>query len=354
MAPVVRQIEKHTDRFEHVLLATAQHREMLEQVLSVFEMRPDINLDLMQENQSLGDFASRAMKALSNSLAESRADAVLIEGDTTTVMVAAISAFYLGIPVGHVEAGLRSFDLRNPFPEEINRRIAGCVAQLHFAPTERARSNLLNEGVNPDNIFVTGNTIVDALQMIPLTGSFESRELDTIDFYGKRAVLVTAHRRENHGAPLRSICAALRRLAETVPALEIVYPVHLNPNVRQVVYQQLEGIGNVHLVSPISYTDLLKVMSVCFLILTDSGGIQEEAPSLHKPVLVLREVTERPEVIEAGAGKIVGTDTERIVAEVTRLLNDPSEYGRMSNVENPFGDGHAAEKIVAALEQRLC
>jgi UDP-N-acetylglucosamine 2-epimerase (non-hydrolysing) len=280
-------------------------------------------------------------------------DAVLVQGDTTTVMVASLAAFYQGIKVGHVEAGLRSFDRQNPFPEEINRRITGCLADWHFAPTERAGKNLINEGVSPENVFVTGNTIVDALRSIRLEDAFENRQLDAVDFDRRRVLLVTAHRRENQGPPLASICGALKTLAARYENVEVVYPVHLNPNVRGMVFDLLGSTPRIRLVDPLSYGDLLRVMKRCCLILTDSGGIQEEAPSFGKPVLVLREVTERPEAVDCGAAKIVGTDNQRIVCEAARLLDDPAELERMRAAKNPFGDGHAAERIVQILESRL-
>jgi len=353
MAPVVRELNRRAGEFEQVVVATAQHRELLDQILATFEIEPDIDLDLMQHDQSLSDFASRSLKALSNLFSELKPRAVLIQGDTTTVMTAALAAFYNNLIVGHVEAGLRSFDRRNPFPEEINRRVASCLVDMHFAPTERARRNLLDEGTPAENIFVTGNTIVDALRSIPLEGDFKDDRLNRLDFEGRRVLLVTAHRRENQGEPLRSICQGLRMLAERFDDVEIVYPVHPNPNVLGIVERELNGVRGINLVDPVSYNDLLKLMSRCCLILTDSGGIQEEAPSFHKPVLVLREVTERPEVVEAGAGRLVGTDSERVVEEVARLLSDPRAYREMSEAENPFGDGLAGQRIVEALARRL-
>ena len=353
MAPVVLELERRRSEFDHVLVTTSQHREMLFPALAMFGMKPDINLDLMQENQTLGSFASRSLSSLSNLFDELKPQMILIQGDTTTVMTAALAAFYLGIRVGHVEAGLRSFRRRNPFPEEINRRIAGCVADLHFAPTERARENLLREGVSAKDVFVTGNTIVDALQSIPPVDTFDEPRLGSIDYDAGRVLLVTAHRRENHGPNLKSICAALKMLASRFDDLEIVFPVHLNPNVRGMVYEELGQTPRIHLTEPVSYRDLLGIMSRCYLILTDSGGIQEEAISFHKPVLVLREVTERPEVVEVGAGKVIGVDAQRIVDEVSSLMTDERRYKQMSTAENPFGDGHAAERIVNILAERL-
>jgi UDP-N-acetylglucosamine 2-epimerase (non-hydrolysing) len=353
MAPVVHALTACSDRFEHKLVSTPQHREMLECVFRVFGIKPDVDLQLMRPDQRLAHFAARALSSLSDLFAELTPDAILVQGDTTTVMSAALAAFYHGVKVGHVEAGLRSFDRRNPFPEEINRKVAGCVADLHFAPTAGAKANLLREGVPAESVFVTGNTIVDALQTVRLDGAFENPRLSSLGREGHRLLLVTAHRRENHGAPLGSICQALRTLVETFDDVEIVYPVHLNPNVLGPVREALGGISRVHLVEPVSYVDLLRLMQKCYLILSDSGGIQEEAPSFHKPVLVLRETTERPEVIEAGAGRIVGTNPNVIVAEASRLLRDTDAYRAMCSAKNPFGDGRAAERIADILERTL-
>jgi UDP-N-acetylglucosamine 2-epimerase (non-hydrolysing) len=353
MAPVIKELQRNSGAFEHRLLTTAQHREMLDQVLAVFNIIPDVDLKLMEHNQDLAAFASRSLHSLSDKLAELSPDAVLVQGDTTTVMTSALAAFYQGIRVGHVEAGLRSFDRRNPFPEEINRRVAGCLSDFHFAPTERARQNLLSEGVPAEHVFVTGNTIVDALQSIRLEGGFDDARINKVDFQNRRVILVTAHRRENHGGPLRAVCRALKRMVASFDDVEIVYPVHLNPNVSGPVRDELSDTPRIHLIDPVSYIDLLKLMSRCYLILTDSGGIQEEAPSFRKPVLVLREVTERPEVIEVGAGKIVGTDAERIFDEAEGLLGDSARYQLMTSAKNPFGDGQASKRIVSVLAELL-
>jgi UDP-N-acetylglucosamine 2-epimerase (non-hydrolysing) len=349
MAPVILELRRATDRFEHLLLRTAQHREMLDSVFRAFSIKPDLDLNLMQPNQSLADLTARAITALGQVFAKQVPDIVLVHGDTTTVMCAALSAFYHGIPVGHVEAGLRSFNRQQPFPEEVNRRIVSAAADLHFAPTERARANLLREGMAPESVFVTGNTIVDALRQMPVDGPFEAESLRRLPLTGRRVLLVTAHRRENHGGPLREICRALRTLAETISDIETVYPVHLNPNVQGMARAELGSQARIHLVEPLTYADLLRLMDRSWLILTDSGGIQEEAPSFHKPVLILRETTERPEVVEVGAGRIVGTHADRIVAETTRLLNDPKAYAQMSSAPNPFGDDNAARRIVEIL-----
>jgi UDP-N-acetylglucosamine 2-epimerase (non-hydrolysing) len=353
MAPVVRALRDRPEQFQTTVVSTGQHREMLEQVLSAFGIRPDVDLGLMQRDQGLAEFAARSLSAVSRLIADLKPDAILVQGDTTSVMTAALAAFYNGVKVGHVEAGLRSFDRRNPFPEEINRRVAGCVADLHFAPTEGARANLLREGVPPASVFVTGNTIVDALRSIRLDGDFENASLSSAPFGTNRVLLVTAHRRENHGAALLSICQALKALVERFDDVQVIYPVHLNPNVTGPVREVLGSTPRVRLIDPVSYGDLLRLMKRSYLILTDSGGIQEEAPSFQKPVLILRDVTERPEVVEAGAGKIVGTETHRIVEEAARLLSDPAAYQAMTSARNPFGDGRAAERIVDILAESL-
>ncbi|NOT61736.1 MAG: UDP-N-acetylglucosamine 2-epimerase (non-hydrolyzing) [Acidobacteria bacterium] len=351
MMPVVKALQQRHELFQHVLVSTAQHREMLDQVLQVFGVTPDIDLQLMQPNQSLGSFASKSLGQLFELFGELQPQVILIQGDTTTVTMAGLAAFYQGIAVGHVEAGLRTFDIHNPFPEEMNRKIAGCVATLHFAPTELSRRNLMREGVPVENIFVTGNTVVDALKMLPLPARFEDDALHALELESKRLMLVTAHRRENHGEPLRNICQALQQIARRFDDIKIIFPVHLNPNVRALVHRELQGIANVHLVEPAGYNDLRKLIESSYLILTDSGGIQEEAPSFNKPVLILRETTERPEIIQCGAGRLVGTNTDRIVEEVTRLLTDSYAYTAMTMVENPFGDGQAADRIALVLQE---
>lgn len=353
MAPVMRELERRADRFAPTLITTGQHREMLDQVLKVFDLRPQIDLGLMEPAQRLARLTARALTALSELFEELQPDAVLVQGDTTTALAAAMAAFYQGVRVGHVEAGLRSFNRRSPFPEEMNRRVAACVADLHFAPTEGARCNLIGEGVTPESIFVTGNTIVDALNACPVGEVFDDDRLARVDYADRRVLLVTAHRRESFGAPLRAICRALNRIVRQCDDVEIIYPVHLNPEVRRLVEAEIGATSRIHLVAPTSYGDLLRLMRRCYFILTDSGGIQEEAPSFHKPVLVLRDVTERPELIAANAGRLVGTDTNRILVETLRLLNDASAYEAMSRADNPFGDGHAAERIARILAEQL-
>jgi UDP-N-acetylglucosamine 2-epimerase (non-hydrolysing) len=351
MAPVVRQL-KSTPGIESFVCVTAQHRQMLDQVLDLFAISPDVDLDLMREDQSLSRLSAAIFTALDPVLTEYRPDWVLVQGDTTTVAIAALLAYYRRIKVGHVEAGLRTHDKWQPFPEEINRRVAGVAADLHFAPTEWARQNLLREGVADRQIALTGNPVIDALQVVaaqPMPESVGSllRKLN-IEEKGKRLILVTAHRRENFGDPLENICAALKQLASRGD-LEIVYPVHLNPNVQEPVNRLLGGVPHVTLLPPMDYLPLVHLMKRAALVLTDSGGIQEEAPAFGIPVLVLREVTERPEGVQSGTLKLVGTDSHRIEAEASRLLDNPTEYTRMAKAVNPFGDGHAAEKIVHAL-----
>jgi len=351
MAPVVRALDARPDVFHHSVVSTGQHREMLMQILDVFGIVPEIDLALMAPNQRLSDLTSRTLASVSDLFERVEPDVVLVQGDTTTVMCAALAAFYLGIDVGHVEAGLRSRDMRNPFPEELNRRVAGLAATLHFAPTARACADLEREGVDPSRIFRTGNTVVDALQMLPLDVPFEERALDDVRFDDRRVMLVTTHRRESHGAPLRRTCSAIQELVSSYDDLEVVLPVHLNPNVRGVVQEMLDDIPRVHLVSPLGYVDLLKVLSRSHLVLTDSGGIQEEAPSFGKPVVVLRERTERPELIEAGLGWLVGTDPVAIVERASALLDNEELYANVAAAENPFGDGRAAPRIADILAQ---
>ena len=350
LAPVILELQKHPDRIESRVCVTAQHREMLDQVLAWFRIAPDYDLDLMQPNQALAEYASRALVAVSNILAQMRPDVILVQGDTTTVMMAALAAFYRRIPMGHVEAGLRTRDRYNPFPEEINRRVAGVLATYHFAPTERAAAALRAEQVPSEHIYVTGNTVVDALQMTV----HQPVDLD-LGFCtdGPRLVLVTAHRRESFGPPFESLCLALRDLAERNSDVEIVYPVHLNPNVREPVWRILADQPRVHLLEPLRYEQFVHLMARSYLILTDSGGIQEEAPVLGKPTLVMRDTTERPEAIEAGTARLVGTDRARIVAEAERLLHDTEAYQAMAQKGSPFGDGHAAQRIVDILLRNI-
>jgi UDP-N-acetylglucosamine 2-epimerase (non-hydrolysing) len=350
LAPVVLEMQRRTG-FDSLTCVTAQHRELLDQVNSMFGIRPDFDLDLMRENQSLSALTARVFSDLPSVFEQVKPDWVLVQGDTTTVMAAALTAFYHRVRVGHVEAGLRTYDKWQPFPEEVNRKVAGVVADLHFAPTEIARQNLLAEGAPPEAVHVTGNTIIDALQAVA-SQPFD-REHSAVKQVpdGRRLVLVTAHRRENFGQPLSEICRAIRTLAEDESlGLHFVYPVHPNPNVTEVVYPALGECENITLLEPVDYRTLIDLMSRSSLVLTDSGGIQEEAPAFGVPVLVMRAVTERPEGIEAGVAKLVGADYERIVAEATRLIRDPAAYAGMSKAVNPYGDGQAARRIVDLLE----
>jgi len=353
MAPVIQALAA-VPQIESKVCVTAQHREMLDQVLDLFKIKPDVDLNLMRPDQSLPELTAEILIHLDPVLVQIQPDWILIQGDTTTVMAAALLGFYHHIHIGHVEAGLRTGDKWQPFPEEIHRRIAGVVADLHFAPTQHSRENLLAEGVPDWRIAVTGNPAVDALQAITrMPPSAEAQALlEKLDIRpgGRQLILVTAHRRENFGKPLEDICQALRILAETYPQrLQIVYPVHLNPNVQEPVHRLLGGIPNITLLAPLDNLPMVSLMKNATLVLTDSGGVQEEATSLKIPALVLREKTERPEGVTAGVLKLVGTDTGRIVAEARNLLDHREAYLAMANVENPFGDGHAAEKIVQAL-----
>lgn len=357
MAPIVRALRQARE-IEARVCTTAQHRQMLDQVLSVFQIRPDYDLDLMRENQSLAELSAAIFTGLDPVLTEFNPDWVLVQGDTTTVAIASLLAYYRRVRVGHVEAGLRTRDKWQPFPEEINRRIAGVIADLHFAPTDWARQNLLREGVADRAIVVTGNPVIDALHFAASKPEPESvrQLLQAVEAKGgpaeasrrKSLILVTAHRRENFGRPLEQICLALKRLAARGD-VEIIYAVHLNPNVDGPVRDMLGAVAHITLTPPLEYLPLVHLMRRARLILTDSGGIQEEAPAFGVPVLVMREVTERPEGIEAGSLKLVGTDADRIVAEAGRLLDDVNAYARMSKATNPYGDGHAAERILKAL-----
>ena len=352
LAPVIRRLRERPERFEPVVITTSQHREMLAQAMHAFQLSSDIDLGLSHHNQTLADFTARALLALTGSFREIQPDVLLVQGDTSTVIAASLAAFYFGVPIGHVEAGLRSGDTRRPFPEEVNRRMTSCVTDLHFAPTALARENLLCERIPAEQIYVTGNTIVDALEEIRHDGVFDDASLNALDWDHRRVILATVHRRENLGQNLRDICAAFRRIVELHPEVQIVIPVHLNPLVREIVFAELSGVGSISLLEPLAYHDLIEVMRRSVLVCTDSGGIQEEAPALRKPVLILRTVTERPEVVESRFGELVGTDRELIVSEVHRLLTDQSAYGSMTAGKNPFGDGHAAARIADILEER--
>ena len=355
MAPVVKALENHPQISSRVCV-TAQHRQMLDQVLDLFQIRPDIDLDLMKPDQSLAELTAAVFAGLDPVLIQVSPDWVLVQGDTTTVMAASLLAYYHRTQVGHVEAGLRTYDKWQPFPEEINRRVAGVVADLHFAPTEWSKQNLLGEGVPESRVVVTGNPVIDAIQMVadrPPTPEVRAL-LSSLGLQektgGRRLVLITAHRRENFGRPLENICLALRSLAETYRnTVQFVYPVHLNPNVQEPVKRLLGGIPNLTLLPPLDYLPMVHLLKRASLVLTDSGGLQEEAPGFGVPVLVLREVTERPEGVEAGTVRLVGTDPDRIIQEARRLLDDPETHAAMSRAVNPYGDGHAAGRIVQAI-----
>jgi UDP-N-acetylglucosamine 2-epimerase (non-hydrolysing) len=353
LAPVVRALAAWPELFETVVIATSQHREMLAQAMAAMEITPDVDLGLTHANRTLAEFTAHAMLALTQCLADMEPDLLLVQGDTSTVAAAVLAAFYQSIPIGHVEAGLRSGDMHRPFPEEANRRIASVATDLHFAPTELARQHLLGEGIPSSDVYVTGNTVVDALASVPPRIHFDDPALDRVDWSGKRVLLVTVHRRESLGENLHGLCEAFRRILATHPDTHVVFPVHLNPRVREVVYHDLREVDGVTLLEPLSYPDLLEVMRRCYLVLSDSGGIQEEAPSMRKPILILRTVTERPEVVESGFGRLVGTDPDGVVAAASALLRDEAAYHRMTSGTNPFGDGHAAERIVQAIVERF-
>jgi len=348
MAPVILALQSQLWA-KVCVLATAQHRNMLDQVLQFFEIRPDVDLDIMQPNQQLSKLTARLLLNIDDVLCAEKPDLVLAQGDTTTVMTMALACFYNRIPFGHVEAGLRTWDMQYPFPEEGNRVIAGRLARWHFSPTRRSRRNLLREGVSDASITVTGNTVIDALFMAAGKNPSLPIELDP----GQRMVLVTAHRRENFGEPFKQVCRALRRLSERNPNVQFVYPVHPNPNVFDVAQKMLGGIKNFFLCEPLDYAPFIAAMMRSHIILTDSGGVQEEAPALGKPVLVLRDETERPEAVEEGVVKLVGPNYRRIVEETQRLLDDESAYRAMARGVSPYGDGHAAERIVGVLQEHF-
>ena len=354
MAPVVHALKLEADV---KVCVTAQHREMLDQVLDLFEITPDYDLDIMKPGQDLFDVTSNVLLGIKKVLQSERPDIVLVHGDTTTSMATAMAAFYLQIPVGHVEAGLRTHNINSPFPEEFNRQLTSRITNFHFAPTEIARQNLLDENVEDSKIYVTGNTVIDALlSMVEKARSvdFSAELLKTVPILGQkgaaRIILVTGHRRENFGQGFEDICQALRDIATENPEVHIVYPVHLNPNVREPVDRILSGIDNVHLIEPMAYLTFVKLMDMSYLILTDSGGIQEEAPSLGKPVLVMRDTTERPEAVEAGTVKLVGTNKEEIVKMVNQLLTNKDNYAQMSKAHNPYGKGDAGKVICDILK----
>ena len=358
MAPLVKALQKDTEHFETRVCVTAQHRQMLDQVLEVFGITPEYDLNIMAPNQDLYDITAKVLMGLREVLKDFRPDTVLVHGDTTTSMAASLAAFYMQIPVGHVEAGLRTYNMLSPWPEEMNRQGTDRICTYYFAPTEQSKKNLLQENIDEKKIFITGNTVIDALLMavdiISSTPGMEEKIAKEFQEKGytvgnREYILVTGHRRENFGEGFLHICKAIKELAALHPDMDIVYPVHLNPNVQKPVYELLSGVDNVYLISPLDYLPFIYAMQHSTLLLTDSGGVQEEAPSLGKPVLVMRDTTERPEAVEAGTVKLVGTDAEAIVSNVTALLQDKEMYKRMSETHNPYGDGQACERIMVAL-----
>jgi len=349
MAPLVKELEKHSE-IESIVCVTAQHREMLDQVLELFEIKPDYDLDIMKERQTLTGITTRVLEGMEKVLEEAKPDIVLVHGDTSTSFVAALAAFYKQIKVGHVEAGLRTFNKYEPFPEEMNRKLTGSLADLHFSPTPLAKGNLLAERVGQEHIYVTGNTVIDAIRhTVEEDYCFTVDELNNIDYNKRRVIAMTAHRRENLGQPLQNICEAVKQTVLENPDVEVVYAVHKNPAVREVAFGVLGSLERVHLVEPLDLKDMHNLLKRSYLVLTDSGGLQEEVPSLGKPVLVLRNVTERPEGVEAGTLKLAGIEQETIYNLTKELLNDKEQYAKMAEAKNPFGDGKASERIVQAL-----
>ncbi len=361
MAPLYHGLKRYPDEFEVLVCVTAQHREMLDQVLKVFEIIPDIDLNLMKPGQDLFDVSASVLLNMREVLKKHKPDILLVHGDTTTSLASAMSGFYLNITVGHVEAGLRTYDVNSPFPEEFNRQVTSKISKWHFAPTEFSKKNLLEEGVKEANIIVTGNTVIDALLWVLNRIDSDSQRLNKVvillntslpfDWRNKCFVLITGHRRENFGDGFLQICEALKEVALSYPKVHFVYPVHLNPNVQEPVNSILAGLDNVHLIAPMDYEPFVFLLKHCYLVLTDSGGIQEEAPSLGKPVLVMREVTERPEAIKAGTVRLVGANRKKIVAELSELLENKASHELMSQAHNPYGDGIAVERIISVLRK---
>lgn len=349
MAPLVKELEKR-EEIDSKVCVTAQHREMLDQVLNLFDITPDFDLNIMKTKQTLTGITNKVLEGLEEVFMEEKPDMILVHGDTTTTFAGALAAFYQQVKVGHVEAGLRTFNKYFPFPEEMNRKLTGSLADLHFAPTKGSKKNLLREGISDSDIYITGNTVIDAMKhTVEENYIFESDELNHIDFENKKVIMITAHRRENWGQGIENICEALNKIVEANEDVELVYLVHLNPVVKDVVTERLGGKDRVHLLPPLDTKETHNLMNKSFMVMTDSGGLQEEAPHLGKPVLVLRNVTERPEAVEAGTVKLVGTDVDIIVNEASKILNDQNEYAKMSRAINPYGDGKASERIVNAI-----
>ena len=348
MAPLVKELEKN-DKVESIVCVTAQHRQMLDQVLAIFDIKPNYDLDIMKDRQTLVSITTNVLQGLDEVLKEAKPDIVLVHGDTSTTFVGALAAFYNQIPVGHVEAGLRTYDKYSPFPEEMNRCLTGRIADLHFSPTVSNRNNLINEAIEDKDIYITGNTVIDALKTTVSKDYKLCDSMKDVDFSNNRVILVTAHRRENLGEPLENICRALKRIVTDFDDVELVYPVHLNPAVRETVNKYLAGMDRVHLIDPIDVRDMHNAMDRSFMIMTDSGGLQEEAPSLGKPVLVLRNETERPEAVEAGTVKVAGVCEDVIYDMAKKLLTDENEYESMAHAVNPYGDGEASRRTVEAI-----
>ena len=353
MCPLVLEMGKYPDYIEPIVAVTAQHREMLDQVLELFNIKPDYDLNIMASGQTLYDITTKALNGLKEVIEEAKPDMVLVHGDTTTTFAGALAAFYAQVPVGHVEAGLRTGNKYSPYPEEMNRKLTGSIADMHFAPTSTSKANLLKENVNPETSLVTGNTVIDALETtVKADYEFADAEFNKIFARGNRLILMTTHRRENLGEPMRNVYKALRKVLETHADVEAVFPVHKNPKVREIVQEELGGLDRVHLIEPMDYEPFANLMGKVDIVLTDSGGIQEEAPALGKPVLVLRDTTERPEAVDAGTVKLIGTEYEDVLRETNLLLDDAEHYKKMAEATNPYGDGKACERIIRAILQK--
>ena len=353
MCPLVLEMGKYPDYIEPIVAVTAQHREMLDQVLELFNIKPDYDLNIMASGQTLYDITTKALNGLKEVIEEAKPDMVLVHGDTTTTFAGALAAFYAQVPVGHVEAGLRTGNKYSPYPEEMNRKLTGSIADMHFAPTSTSKANLLKENVNPETILVTGNTVIDALETtVKADYEFADAEFNKIFARGNRLILMTTHRRENLGEPMRNVYKALRKVLETHADVEAIFPVHKNPKVREIVQEELGGLERVHLIEPMDYEPFANLMGKVDIVLTDSGGIQEEAPALGKPVLVLRDTTERPEAVDAGTVKLIGTAYDDVLRETNLLLDDSAHYKKMAEAANPYGDGKACERIIRAILQK--
>ena len=352
MAPLALELAKRPE-FEALCCVTAQHREMLDSVLNIFKLKPDYDLNIMQPRQTLSAITSKCLLGVEEVLSEAKPDLVLVHGDTSTTFAGALAAFYHRVPVGHVEAGLRTYDKYSPYPEEMNRRMVSAIADLHFCPTPSNRDNLAREGIE-QGVFLTGNTVIDALQTTVVKDfHFSEGVLNDLDYVNRKVILVTCHRRENYGTPMAHIMTALRRVADAFPDVELVYPVHLSPVVQEAAHQYLDGHPRIHLIAPLAVDEMHNLMARCHLVMTDSGGLQEEAPALGKPVLVLRRETERPEAVAAGTVQLAGTEEELIFQMASRLLTDPAAYAAMAHAANPYGDGRACGRIADAIEYRF-